>query len=627
MAEGFLPPVVVEILASIRDFQAKKGEVIAGMEEIKAAGDSTSSRLSTLGSRVTKYAAVAAVGVAAYATKLAMDYSESLDKMARTTTLTDEQVKKLIPTMLNVSRTTATSATDITDAYTQAIKGGLSLAEAHKAVTSAAKFAKAENGNLKDSMAAALIINKMHIAGTKSVTNTMDIFTNAIKNSKLTANDLTSAFSGRAAATFAAYHVDLKTASTLMAGFANQGMNGSRAMMAMTALFTKMNAPATTATGKITAAAAALQSVGLNQTTLASQMKRPGGVLTVLQEINTAFNRNASATQKAAGMTSFLGQIFSPRAGMMYSNIITQLPELQKLYTKLPATGTTSSQFSEWLKSPKGAMEKFVATAQAALIPLGDWILPKMTRVVEWGTKVMNYFEAHPLIAQIAGDAAIGLFAGKLAMAVGKGIANTISTIKAAFTGTAMTANTTATDLNTDALIALTDAIPLIGTGGTLANQASNAAVDAAKNVVENAAGNAFGNKAEAVLTGGALAGTVATMAAALAAPFVMSWAVGTSGAGSKLGRAELTAKYGVDKAKKIEAFLKEHGYMGKDVSPLMQATVDKTGFITLPRGMGLRTGVRNPLQEELNRIINSPANTVPSSRQKTNVTVNVRAN
>ena len=42
MAEGFLPPVVVEILASIRDFQAKKGEVIAGMEEIKAAGDSTS---------------------------------------------------------------------------------------------------------------------------------------------------------------------------------------------------------------------------------------------------------------------------------------------------------------------------------------------------------------------------------------------------------------------------------------------------------------------------------------------------------------------------------------------------------------------------------------------------------
>lgn len=415
MAESFLPPVIIEILATIRDFQAKKKAVVGGLEEIQVAGDTTSARFGALGKRMANWALMAGAATAAYATKLAYDYNGALDEMARQTTMTNAQVQALSPTMLQVSRDTATSSSDIVKAYTQAIKSGLDLTQAHEAVTSAAQFAKAMHGNLTDTMTNALAVQKMHIAGTSSVTQTLDIFTNAIQNSKLTADTLNSSLGGKALSVFSAYGIDIKTATTMLAGFANQNLYGNRAILSMTSLFSTLSKPSITAKGALTGTAIALKSIGLNQDTLARQMKRPGGVLTVLKEINDAFNANATAVQKAGGITGFMNTLFGARGGTVYSNLIAQLPQLTSLFGKLNTAGATQGAFQEWLKSPQGAFQNFLTTIQDALIPMGNWLLPKITSLVIGTVDVIKFISGHPLLGGILGTLVTALLGGMAA--------------------------------------------------------------------------------------------------------------------------------------------------------------------------------------------------------------------
>jgi len=390
MSDSLMPPVIVEIMASIKDFSAKKDETIAGMKEIQAAGDTTGAKLGALGTKIGNFALVGAVGVAAYATKLAMSYQEALDTVARTTNLTKQQIDELSPTILKVSKNTATAATDIAAAYAQAVKGGLSLKDANAAVTASAQFAKAENGSLTDTLNAALVVQRLHIQGTKSVAQTMDIFTNAVKDSKLTANDLNAAMSGKALSVFGAYGMNIQEITTLFAGLANQNIYGTQAMRTMNTALAALEKSMTTATGKATPLNLALKGIGINQATLASEVNKPGGFLMILQQINDGFNKYATAGQKALGITAFLNTAFGKTVGPTLANFMPQLPMMLQMYADANKPGSTLAQFNEWLKSPSGSWQNFLTSLQDALIPLGNKILPALTTALQAITKIMN---------------------------------------------------------------------------------------------------------------------------------------------------------------------------------------------------------------------------------------------
>ena len=269
--EGLIPPVIIEILANIKEFTAKKNEVLHGMDELNAKGKTTSEKFSALGNRVANYTLVAGAAVAAYSLKLAFDYSKALDTVMLQTKLTEQQVKALSPQILDVSRATATSATDIALAYTQVIKAGVPLNKVQNDVAISAQFAKAQEASLSDTLKAALNIQKLHISGTKSVTETMDIFTNAVQNSRLSATDLTTAMGGRFVSILQSFGIGVKEGTTLLAGFANMGRTGTRATMVLQAGIAALVKPMTDASGKYTSAAIALAKYGLNQETLAQK--------------------------------------------------------------------------------------------------------------------------------------------------------------------------------------------------------------------------------------------------------------------------------------------------------------------------------------------------------------------
>lgn len=421
MAETLMPPVIVEIMASIKDFTAKKNETIAGMKEIQTAGDTTGAKLGALGNKIGNFALMGSVGIAAYATKLAMSYQEALDKVARTTNLTKEQIDQLSPTILKVSKATATAATDIAAAYGQAVKGGLSLKDANAAVAASAMFAKAESGSLTDTLNAALVVQRLHIQGTKSVAQTVDIFTNAVKGSKLSANDLNAAMSGKALSVFGAYGMNIQEITTLFAGLANQNIYGTQAMRTMNMTLASLEKSMTSATGKATPLSLSLKSIGINQANLASEVNKPGGFLMILSQINDGFNKYATSGQKALGITAFLNSAFGKTVGPTLANFMPQLPMMLKMYADANKSGSTLAQFNEWLKSPSGSWQNFLTSLQDALIPLGDKILPKLTSVLQAITKILDAPKgstintAVNIAGMIAGALTAGFAASKLA--------------------------------------------------------------------------------------------------------------------------------------------------------------------------------------------------------------------
>jgi len=422
MADTLMPPVIVEIMASIKDFTAKKNETIAGMKEIQAAGDTTGAKLSAIGSKISNFALMGSVGIAAYATKLAMSYQEALDKVARTTNLTKQQIEDLSPTILKVSTATATSATEIAAAYAQAVKGGLSLKDANAAVTASAQFAKAESGSLTDTLNAALVVQRLHIQGTKSVAQTMDIFTNAVKDSKLTANDLNAAMSGKTLSVFGAYGMNIQEITTLFAGLANQNIYGTQAMRTMNTALAGLEKSMTSSTGKATAMNIALRNMGINQASLASEVNKPGGFLLILQQLNDGFNKYATGAQKALGITAWLNSVFGKTVGPTLANFMPQLPTMLKMYADANNPGSTLTQFNEWLKSPSGSWQNFLTSLQNALIPIGNVILPKMTSVLQGITKVLSNPTAVSWGMAAGGAILAGILTSKL-INVGESIA------------------------------------------------------------------------------------------------------------------------------------------------------------------------------------------------------------
>ena len=400
--DSFLPPVIIEILASIKDFTAKKDKVLGGLEEIQAEGATTGDKLQAVGNKLAGFMILGAAGVATAAIKMSYDFQEALHTVGDQTNVTQGQLKQIGTSALQVSTDTATSAKLILSGYTQLIKGGYSVSEATQAVGAAAMFAKTQNADLNTTLSAAIGIQAVHMAGTTGVANTMDIFTDAIKGSRLTANDLTTALSGKALSAFAAYHIDLKTATTLLAGFSNENMNGARSQLALKTGIEALDKPMYGNNGKLSSQAKLLQSVGINQATLAAEARKPGGMLTVLSQINQAWEQNATSTMKAQGINSFMTQLFGGAAGPAFTNLITQLPNLQKLFETMNKGGTNKSAFEEWLKTPAGAVANFTTTVENALTSAGNVLLPKLTNMLN---DAMTWAKAHPSEVKAIGDA------------------------------------------------------------------------------------------------------------------------------------------------------------------------------------------------------------------------------
>jgi len=131
--------------------------------------------------------------------------------------------------------------------------------------------------------------------------------------------------------------------------------------------------------------------------------------------LNEAWNKNATSSQKAAGIGAFMQQIFGAQAGPAFAGLMTQLPQLNAMLDKMNQTGSTKSAFSQWLSTPSGVIANFTSTLQDLLIPLGQKLLPIFTGAMKGAIALLNNKSFMGNFGMIGTAIVSGMLAGKLA--------------------------------------------------------------------------------------------------------------------------------------------------------------------------------------------------------------------
>ena len=283
-------------------------------------------------------------------------------------------------------------------------------------MTNAAKAAKVAHADLNQTIQAGLVVQQLHIKGAGTAAQTMGMFTAAMKGGNVSLNDITATLQGKAAVALQNYGVDLKSTLASMDVFAKAGIKGDSAAQTLTMSLNKLLVPSAK-TDKI------LQSVGLTQDKLASDIRKPGGLATVFTELR---DKAEKAGVSAQDLGRFYSQVFGARAGAGATLLLNNIGALQAATGNIGGANINQA-FSDWLKNPEGAVQNFKTVAQNTLVGLGNYLLPAGATILSWvnSTLIPNLAgkgKMSGLFQGIAGALIVGLGSMKIA-AVGTKIA------------------------------------------------------------------------------------------------------------------------------------------------------------------------------------------------------------
>ena len=448
-----MPPVRVELIAEVKEFVARMKEGEKAVTEFGKAGDSTSAKLSAMGQKVSSGILFGAGGAMILATKYAYEYQKSIEEIGLQSNASEAEVQRLRKAVLATSDATATSTTQIAEAYKAVEKAGISGAAADTLVKNAAMAAKVAHADLNSTIQAGLIAQQLHIKGSEDSAKMMNSFTQAMKGGNVALNDITDALQGKAAVALQSYGVDLNSTLAAMDVFAKAGIKGAAAGSTLAMSLNKLLTPSKK-TDDI------LKSVGLTQDKLAADIRKPGGLMTVFSELSDAAKKSGVGAQD---MGRFYSQIFGGKSGAGATLLLNNLASLQKAGANISG-GNLKDSFATWLQNPEGALAKFQTTAKNTLIRLGDYLLPAATKVLGWVNSFTGFLEKSPGWRHA--------FEGAMLAAVGTAFAVKVKKafdfVKDLFKGSAQAANTAALDANTAALEANTVAQGGSASGGVV---------------------------------------------------------------------------------------------------------------------------------------------------------------
>jgi TP901 family phage tail tape measure protein len=481
-----LPPVRVELIAEIKEFLARMKEAEHAMGKVGTSATMTKEKMAALGQKMATGVIAGFGGTMVLATKYALEYQKSLEEIGLQANVSEEELHRLKSAVLDTSSATATSTEEIAKAYLQVEKAGIKGAAADKMVTQAAMLAKVAHADLNKTVQAGIVIQQLGISKGLTTTQMYDQLYGAVKNSKLSLDELTSVFQGKAALAISNYGIKLNEVAGVAGVFKKANMDAGAGMAGLQLALAKL----TTRNSK---ANDTLKTVGLTQAQIAADLKKPNGLVTMFQDLSTHIGKAGMPMQQ------FLNSLVGARGGAGIGFLIKQLPALQQM--SAGAGASVKDAFGEWLKNPEGAMEKFKTTLKNTLIKVGDFILPAVTKVLGWVNGFTDTLKKSPGLRK-AFEAAMIAAVGAAFIAKAKKAFNWLQDLigkgKQAAQLAATTANTAALEANTAALLGK-GAVPKT----TPAGPASKV-----KNIVKNVVKGSVGD--EVLTSAGVIGGSAA---------------------------------------------------------------------------------------------------------------------
>ena len=449
MASTFIPPVLIQLMADIRDFQAKQKQVISGLKDVEKQGASTSERMKFLGSKVATGVIMGGLAVGVATTKMAADFQEKMTLLVTGAGEAEANIKMIHDGILSLAGEVGQAPKDLADGMYLIASAGFHGAEALNILKASAQGAKVGGADL--ATVANAVTTVMTNWGMKSdqAAQATSALIRTVSLGKTNMNDLGGAMS-KVAPVGAKLGLSLADVGAAMAAMTASGVSADMASEGLRAMFLGMVTPTQTALQE-------LKWMGLTAEDVVQSMKDPRrGLIPTLKMIQDHLGKKVPEGSQAyiqamndlmGGQTGYAASLFITGKGLK------TVEANQKALNDAQKGGQTVLGWDKVKKNLNTQLDQFQSSLQSIAINVGEWFLPKAQKAIAWANHIIEWFKKHPLAGKIASDAAIGAFG----IAVTSKIVKGLLAVKNIFSGGLMTKwiarNVTALDRNTRALI------------------------------------------------------------------------------------------------------------------------------------------------------------------------------
>ena len=377
-------------------------------------------RMSTVGRKMTLGLTLPIVGVGAAAFKMAADFERSMSKITGLVGIARGQVDSMRKGVLELSRGTGKSASELADGLFVITSAGLRGKDAMDALGAAGKASTAGLGEVSDIGRAVAGSMSAYGSATLNAADATDIITATARAGNFETSQLAAAL-GRVLPFAKQAGASLEQVGGAVALLTRTNGNAAESITQMTALFRAFVVP--TEEGK-----KILDQLGTSAGEVRQQIGKEG-LVSALQSLDKGLGGNREQLGRLLGSSEAAGAAFQ----ILDANANT-LNETFGVVGK--AAGMTDEAFAAAADTAQFKMQQAMANMQAALIELGGVVAPIVSKIASGISSVVGAFTSLPGPVKTAA-AAFAVFVAALGpiLWMGGKVAGAIGAIKLAMAG------------------------------------------------------------------------------------------------------------------------------------------------------------------------------------------------
>lgn len=322
----------------------------------------------------------AIAGIGAAAVKVGADFDSSMSKVKALSGANEEQFAQLRQAALDAGETTAFSASEAADALGYMALAGWDADQSMTALPGVLDLAAASGMDL--AAASDMVTDYLSAFGLEAAqaSSFSDMLAYAQANSNTTADQLGEAYKN-CAATLHGAGQDVETVTSLLEALANQGLKGSEAGTAVSAIMRDITAKMSDGAIKIGDASVAVQNADGNFRDLTD----------ILTDVEAATEGMGTAQQAAALSGTFTADSIKGLNMVLTEGMGNVADYEEQLRGSL---GTAGEQASTMLDNFSGQMTLLQSALQSGAIAISDVLTPVISRLVGYVQQAVDWFNS-----------------------------------------------------------------------------------------------------------------------------------------------------------------------------------------------------------------------------------------
>jgi len=337
-----------------------KGELTGFAAEADRSGKKASGSFNAVGmASLAVVGGVAAIGVSAI--KSASDFQASMTLVQTQAGASAAEVTKMSAAALALAPTVGMGPDQLAAGLYHIESAGLRGAKALEVLKIAAEGAKVGNADLESVTNALIAEVNSGVGGVKNMSQAMGVLNAIVGSGNMRMADLTDAMSTGVLSAAKTFGVSIQSVGAAIADMTNQGIPAVDAATKLNSALRLMAAPTK-------AAAKELATIGLSSTSLAKDLRSPGGILAAVTDLQAHMTKaGLTATQQAALLANAFG-------GKQSLGILTLVGSLGKLGTIQAQVTKGAGTFDAAWKATEATTKEQAAQVDASLSTVKDAI-------------------------------------------------------------------------------------------------------------------------------------------------------------------------------------------------------------------------------------------------------------